>query len=305
MESDFIAWLRQRVPAQARLPLGLHDDAALVAARGPGDIVLTSDLLTDGVDFRLGDCPPAAVGRKAVAVNLSDLAAMAARPLALLVSLALPRAGAATLARAIYEGVLALAAEFDVPVAGGDTNTWEGGLVISVTAVGQTTARGPLRRAGARPGDWILVTGSFGGSLLGRHFTFTPRVREALQLHEHYDLHAGIDVSDGLSLDLSRLASESQCGAALRLAAIPIHPAARELARQQPTGPSPLAHALADGEDFELILAAAPHEAQRILSQQPLAIPITCIGRFVAQPGLWQEHPDGTLVELAPCGWQH
>lgn len=305
MESDFIAWLRQRVPAHQRLPLGLRDDAAIVAVDAPGALVLTSDLLTEGVDFLLADCAPAAVGRKAVAVNLSDLAAMAARPLALLVSLALPRSGADTLARGLYEGILPLAAEFDVPVAGGDTNTWEGGLVVSITALGQTTARGPLRRSGARPGDWILVTGALGGSLLGRHFTFPPRVREALQLHAEYELHAGIDVSDGLSLDLARLAAESGCGAALRLGAIPIHPAAFELARQQPAGPSPLDRALSDGEDFELILAAAPDQAQHILDRQPLEVPITCIGRFVAPPGLWQEQPDGTLTELPPRGWQH
>jgi thiamine-monophosphate kinase len=305
MESDFIAWLRRCVPAHPRLPLGLRDDAAVVSATGCGDIVVTSDLLTEGVDFRLHDCQAAAIGRKAVAVNLSDLAAMAARPVALLVSLALPRTGAATLARALYDGILPLAAEFEAAIAGGDTNTWDGGLVISVTALGELTARGPLRRDGAQPGDSILVTGSFGGSLLGKHLTFTPRVREALALHARYELHAGIDVSDGLSLDLSRLAAESQCGAAVKLAAIPVDPAAFELTRQQPAGPSPLEHALADGEDFELILAAAPGEAQRILQQQPLDIPITCIGRFVPQRGLWQENPDGTLAELTPRGWQH
>ena len=176
---------------------------------------------------------------------------MAARPVAALVSLALPWSGGLTLAKELYEGLLPLADSFALAVVGGDTNSWAGPLVISVTAVGEATERGPLLRSGGRAGDAVLVTGQFGGSLLGRHFDFPPRIREALLLRERYDLHAGIDVSDGLSLDISRLAAASGCGAALDLAAIPVAPAAEDLARREPGGLTALEHALGDGEDFE------------------------------------------------------
>src|SRR5207248_8962470 len=123
---------------------------------------------------------PEQIGRKALAVNLSDLAAMAAKPVAALVALALPRQGGEKIAKELYEGLLPLAAEFDCPVAGGDTNSWDGPLVISVTALGEVPPDRRWLRSGAHPGYAILVTGHFGGSILGPQFSFTPRVKEAL-----------------------------------------------------------------------------------------------------------------------------
>ncbi len=151
--------------------------------------------------------------REALAVNLSDLAAMAARPLAAVIALALPRHDALRIAQELYEGLLPLAERYGVAIAGGDTNSWDAPLAVAITLLGTPGPRGPLLRSGARPGDRILVTGAFGGSILDRHFDFEPRVHEALLLASRYDLHAGIDVSDGLSLDLSRLAAASGCGA--------------------------------------------------------------------------------------------
>lgn len=305
MEREFIAWLRQRLPGHPRLRLGPGDDAAVLSMAGVEDCVLTVDLLTDRVDFELERVDPRRVGRKALAVNLSDLAAMAARPLAAVVAVALPRAGGAELARELYEGMLPLAAEYDVAMAGGDTNSWDGPLVLSVTLLGSVTSRGPLVRSGARPGDRIVVTGSFGGSILGRHLDFEPRVREALLLHERYDLHAGIDASDGLSTDLAHLCEESGCGAVIRHEAVPISPAAAELAAQAAGGGTAWDHALGDGEDFELILAVPPREAERMLAEQPLDVPLTTIGECVAEPGLWQRAGGGPRQPLALTGWEH
>lgn len=304
MEVEFIRWLRDRLPENPACPLGLSDDAAVIQVPAAGPLVATVDLLTDGVDFRLAEADPRRVGRKALAVNLSDLAAMAARPLAALIALALPRAGAERLARDLYEGLLPLAEKYGLAIAGGDTNTWDGPLAISITLLGTPGRGGPLTRRGARPGDQILVTGSFGGSLLGRHFDFEPRVAEALELAARYPLHAGIDVSDGLSLDLARLAGESGCGALVELDQIPIAPAAHTLADQQRDGRTPLDHALSDGEDFELILAVEPEVAGRLLREQPLAVPVTRIGKFVAEPGLWQASPSGPRP-LAARGYEH
>jgi thiamine-monophosphate kinase len=304
MESSFIAWLRTVSPPHPALGVGLGDDAAVLTVGG-GQLVVTTDLLTEGVDFLLAEHDPRRIGHKALAVNLSDLAAMAARPLGVVIALALPAQGGEKLARELYAGILPLAARYGVAIAGGDTNTWTGGLAISITALGIPSPRGPLLRSGARPGDRILVTGTFGGSILGRHFDFEPRVAEALLLADRYELHAGIDVSDGLSLDLSRLAAESGCGASLDLAQIPVSAAAAQLAAQTADGRSALDHALSDGEDFELVLAVPPTVAEQILRDQPLAVPVTAIGEFVAEPGLWESSADGSLRPLVPRGYEH
>ena len=167
---------------------------------------------------------------------MSDLAAMAAEPLAGVVALVLPQTGGLELAIELYEGMLPLAEKHGLVIAGGDTNSWDGPLVVSITLLGKVTPRGALRRGGAKAGDRILATGAFGGSILGRHLDFEPRVAESLLLNERYELHAGIDVSDGLSLDLSRMAEESGCGAMLQLDKIPIADDARRLAEQLSDG---------------------------------------------------------------------
>jgi thiamine-monophosphate kinase len=314
MELEFIDWLREHVPTDARARLALSDDAAVVSLSGRSEVVVTTDMLNDGVDFRLEVDDPRRIGRQALGVNLSDLAAMAASPLAVVISLALPRrrnGGSREplqLAIELYEGLLPLAKEFDIAIAGGDTNTYDGPLVISVTALGELTKRGPLTRSGGRPGDWLLVTGSLGGSILGHLFDFTPRVREAILLHERYELHAGIDISDGLAIDSSRLAAASGCGAVILTDRVPISGDAFRLTDQErppDRAAAALQHALSDGQDFELLIAAAPDTAQRILRDQPLECPITHVGELVTEPGLWQQAKSGERTGLKPIGWVH
>ena len=312
MELEFIQWLRKNIPVDPRAKLGLRDDAAVLSLAGGCDVIVTTDLLTDGVDFRVGSDDPRRIGRQALGANLSDLAAMAAKPLAAFVSLALPKdktggLDALELAIELYEGLLPLAREFDIAIAGGDTNTYDGPLVISVAAVGQPSGRGPLTRSGGRPGDWLLVTGVLGGSILGHMFDFTPRVREANLLHEKYELHAGIDISDGLALDASRLAAESGCGAMIHVERVPVSEAAYELAKREnaaDTNAAALAHALGDGQDFELLLAANPKSAQAILSDRTVDCKVTHVGELVAEPGLWQQLPSGRKP-LEVTGWRH
>lgn len=305
MEAELIAHLRRRIFPHPLLGVGIGDDAAVLRTEGLQRCVLTVDLLADHVDFELAEVDPRRVGRKALAVNLSDLAAMASRPLAGVVSLCLPRAGGMDLAVQLYEGLLPLAEQYELAIAGGDTNSWDGPLVISVTLLGEVTPQGPLRRSGARPGDAIIVTGAFGGSILGRHLDFEPRVREALLLAQRYSLHAGIDASDGLSLDLAHLLQESGCGAVVQLGSIPIADDARKLAEKLGDGSTPLDHALGDGEDFELILAVPAEEADRMVADQPLGVPLTRIGQFISEPGLWQVDAGGIRSPLQPRGYQH
>jgi thiamine-monophosphate kinase len=325
MERDLVRWLCERLPSHRRMLLGPGDDAAILRISSGSNLVATTDMLMDGVDFELGKHEPERIGRKALAMNLSDLAAMAAKPVAALVSLALPRSGGEALAKRLYAGLLPLAAEFDCPIAGGDTNSWAGPLVISVTALGEVPLARRWTRAGAKPGDAILVTGEFGGSILGRQFDFTPRLREALWLAENVEIHAAIDVSDGLSLDLFRVCEASGCGAALDLGKIPVSAAAEEVAQnsRRGTGKMPVApegtirepvapdertaldHALADGEDFELILAVPADAAVKLIANPPPATRLTQIGTFVAEPGLYAQYENGHRTPLTPRGYEH
>lgn len=308
LESELIAWLGENLPTSPRELVGLGDDAAVLGHAVGCNTVVTTDTLTDGVDFLVDQVDPQQIGHKSLGVNLSDLAAMAARPVAAFVSLVLPRHGTSTrtplqLAIEMYRGMIPLAERFEVTIAGGDTNAWDGPLVVSITAIGETTSQGPLTRSGGQVGDQLLVTGKLGGSILGRHLAVEPRVTEALELHQHYELTAGMDISDGLALDVSRLAKASRVGAVLDLSALPIAGAAHRLSEQD--GRSALEHALSDGEDFELVLAASADVAEKILADQPLDVSVTRIGELVETPGLWQTDRTGKRLPLAPCGYEH
>jgi len=303
VETSFVEWLRERVPADARLEVPLGDDAAVLRVGAGRHAVLTVDMLTDGVDFLLADAAPAAIGHKALAVNLSDLAAMGATPEAVLVAVALPRSGAADLARGLHEGIAPLAARFGVALAGGDTNTWDGPLAVSITAVGSVAPGRAWRRDGARPGDLLVVTGPCGGSLLGRHLRPEPRCKEAETIAARHAVHAAIDVSDGLSLDLHRLLHASRVRGTLDLSSVPIHEDARKSAQRD--GIPPLDHALADGEDFELVLAMPPADARALIADPPGEIRPVIIGTCAEGGGLEGVDADGTHRPLEPRGWTH
>ena len=362
-EFEYIAWLRAQTPTDARVLIGPGDDCAALAPPAR-ELLVTTDMLMDGTDFILSDVDPRRIGRKAMAVNLSDIAAMAGVPTAAVVSVALPRPtppsplpeerqrqptppaplpegkgekelsadvvsspaisracspfpsgrgaggvgssdsafseGGVGLAEQLYLGLRDVADAFGVAIVGGDTNTWTDKLVISVTALGEATARGPVRRSGAKPGDWLFVTGPLGGSISGHHLDFTPRVREALLLHEAVELRAMLDISDGLAADLNHICEESACGAVLWAEAIPISDAARELSRT--SGKTPLQHALGDGEDFELVFAVSPADGAKLLHQPPVP-GLAKIGECI-ETGLWIEE-GAARKPLAPTGWVH
>src|SRR5262249_34776856 len=207
--------------ADPRVPIGPGDDTAALRLTADVPTLVTTDMLIEGSCFLLDEAGPRRVGRKAMAVNLSDIAAMAGRPVAAVVSVGLPageRRGVSPtwIEQELYFGPREAPAASDTALVSGDTNSWDGPLAISVAVIGEATGRGPVRRSGARPGDWLFVTGPLGGSIRGHHLDFTPRVREALQLHAAIELHAMIDISDGLAADLGHICDESRCGAVLR-----------------------------------------------------------------------------------------
>jgi thiamine-monophosphate kinase len=305
-EFALINWLRQRERSRTApsTKLGIGDDCAILAVAPDRDLLVTTDMLMDGRHFQLARDGPEAVGYKAMGANLSDIAAMAGVPRAAIVAVALPRRDAIAIAQGLYNGMRPLTERFGVDLAGGDTNAWDGPLVITVTVIGETTARGPVRRTGAKIGDAILVTGPLGGSLAsGRHLRPEPRIAEALALHTAAPIHAMIDISDGLSSDLGHILQESGVGALVDAESIPIHPDCSATSRQD--GVPALDHALHDGEDFELCLVVSAEDAARLLASPPAPAKVYQIGSITDAPGLKLQFPDGRVIPVAPGGFDH
>jgi len=303
-EFALIEWIRRRVGSHPRLEVGIGDDAAVLCWPEPERMLVAVDMLVEGVHFDLQQATPEQVGRKALAVNLSDIAAMAGRPVAAVVSLALPRGQDEELGQRLHEGLVGLAEATDVALAGGDTTATDGPLVLSVTVIGAPLPGGPVLRSGARPGDRLLVTGCLGQSRHRHHLEFTPRLAEAGALLDSGGLHALIDISDGLAADLYHVLAESGVGARLRAEDIPLREP--EPGREHsPDGRTALAHAISDGEDFELLAAVEPGAAAELIAAPPFATPLADIGEIVEGNSAELLMPDGRIVPLPPLGYEH
>lgn len=309
-EFQFIDRIRAKVVDRPPVVLGIGDDAAILQLDANRETLVAADMLIDGVHFRLDEIEPELAGRKALAVNLSDIAAMGGEPQAAFVTVALPRARGMMFADRVMGGLLDLADEFGVVVAGGDTNVVDGPFVISVTVTGQSWRRRAVRRSGAQPGDWLLASGEFGGSLAGRHLTFTPRVQLMQSILDRADVHAAIDVSDGLAADLHHILKASGVGAVVEAESIPMSQAARLRAASSTTDTAslweePLGRALSDGEDFELLLAVDPDAGARLIADRTLTAPLTRIGQFTQHRGCQLRFADGRETALPAIGWTH
>jgi len=305
MEHSFIAWAKQRAARLPKVKLGIGDDCALLGSESwdakESELAVTTDSLCDGTHFILSECGARAAGRKLMGVNLSDLASMAAEPVAVFLSLCLPKKNAGDIAAEVFEGVFELAEKYRVAIAGGDTNVWEGPLAIHMTAMGRVPVGGAWLRSGASPGDAIVVTGQLGGSILGKHLMFEPRLALAAELRRLGIVSAATDVSDGLGMDLLGMTVASKCGAEVHLDRVPISQDAVRCSER--SGKSPLEHALGDGEDFELLLAV-PQERLADLPSQIDGISLTPIGTFVSRTGLWSKEKNG-VKQLHARGYVH
>jgi thiamine-monophosphate kinase len=302
-EFDLIAEFRRRSQSSNRVAIGIGDDCASIRVTTGAELLVTTDMLMEGRHF-LADTPLRAVGYKCLAVNLSDIAAMAGLPIAAVVAVALPRGRAAEVGLELHAGMIELAEEVGVPLVGGDTNAWDGPLVVAVTVFGESNGRGPVRRLGAKPGDVIFVTGPLGGSILGRHLSPRPRIAEALALHDAVALHAMIDISDGLASDLGHILEESGgLGAILDTDSIPIHPDAVTLSSRD--GRSPLEHALGDGEDFELCFTVGADDAARLLAVPPSGVFAARVGVIVEGEGIWLRGAHGRVERCEIRGFDH
>ncbi len=300
-EFAFIDWLRQRtLPKDARVAIGIGDDMAAVRWSG-GLVLVTCDIRLDTVHFIWAEHGPEMVGRKAIACSLSDCAAMAARPRAAVISVALNKNVSMDEAKRLAGSMIDTAKAFGCEIVGGDTTAWKGPTAIDVTMLGEVPDnRQPIQRSGARTGDTIYVTGKLGGSILGRHMTFEPRVELAQELAATGGVRAMIDISDGLAADLGHICEESRCGAVLErdLLEKVIHDDAYRLSVEDNV--APLEHALHDGEDFELVVVGE----ERGLDPLAATGQIRRIGWVTAEGGM-RIRQDGQDQPMVPAGWQH
>ncbi len=298
-ERSFLRWIRSRIGRRGgRIEIDSGDDAASVRVGGER-VLFKTDSVIDGVHFDARTARPEEIGHKALARCLSDIAAMAGVPAFAVVAMMVPRRSGEAYLRRIYRGMERTARSFRTAVVGGDFASHPGKLAISVALLGETEGLQPVLRSGARPGDAVAVTGPLGGSILGKHLRFRPRVREARELHRRIGLHSMIDVSDGLAVDLGHLCEESGVGAVVYERRIPVSAAARRLARRD--GRTPLEHALGDGEDYELLFTLPAGKAGA-LERSGLG---RVIGEVVRGRGMRLQRTDGSRQALPPAGWEH
>jgi thiamine-monophosphate kinase len=322
-EFDLIArYFAPLAGAERVLSLGLADDAAILRPAAGRDLVVTADALVAGVHF-FPDDPAALVARKALRVNLSDLAAKGARPLAYLVCLSLPASIDEAWIAAFAGGLRADQAEFGIAMAGGDTTSTPGPLTIAITAIGEVSTGDMRRRAGAGIGDEVWVSGTIGDAALGlrmlgatpfAHLASAeravlvdryqvPRPRVALGLALPGPGIAAMDISDGLVQDLGHILRLAGCGAILDVDAIPLSPAARLAIASDP---AILDQAMSGGDDYELLLVARPERGGAIKEAGlRAATPVHRIGVLVEGEGVALRAADGALRRLVRGGWTH
>jgi thiamine-monophosphate kinase len=300
-EDQITAWFARRSRlSTADFPIGIGDDMAQIRLGEDTSVLITTDILLDGVHFDLKKTTLKQVGYKAMAVNLSDCAAMATVPVAAVVSVALPKGFGARELKQLHSGIVLAGDKFGCALIGGDITRWKGKepFAISVAMLSRCAGNEPIRRSGAKVGDNICVTGALGGAGYGRHLKFEPRVKEAIKIAQMVTVHSMIDISDGLSSDLNRICRQSGVGAIIYAEQIPISNEARR-------SKDPLSSALNDGEDFELLFTLGPKECEVLLTRWDEPAPITKIGVITSTKKMQIKMPDGRIRKLEAKGYDH
>ena len=280
-EAELIQKLTAGLPGDSSVLTGPGDDCAVIELGGQ-KLLFKTDAVVEGIHFK-GDVLPEKIGRKAMARSLSDIAAMAGTPTHALVTLGICEKHKPVFVESIFVGLRDIAAEYDVNIVGGETTTLPK-LTLSISLLG--TCPKPILRIGSQAGDALFVTGELGGSIAGHHLEFIPRIKEAHWLSEHVNMHAMIDLSDGLATDLRYLLVKN-LGAEILTTALPVRREARLLAKENPSGKTALLAALTDGEDYELLFTVAAKDAVALLDNWNLQFPETslkCIGKITDKP---------------------
>lgn len=323
-ENQIIGLLQTRYAARHRwLAMGMGDDAAVVRLPGARELLaLTTDMLLEAIDFRREWITPRQLGYKSMAVNLSDLAAMGVRPRGVTVALALPAGATERWIRQFYDGLTECGARHGAALLGGDLSSSKGGIMVSITAVGESVHRKILYRSGGRPGDGLYVTGTLGRSAAGlkllqdgiarsrqpaqrealrRHLTPEPRCGAGQWLAQSGLAHCLMDLSDGLSRDLPRMCAASRVDAVVYTDRLPVFAASRAWHCD------PLAMALHGGEDYELLFAVPKARQRRLEQSYPAALPpIARIGELAPGDGtVWVSEPGKQRRRLPIRAFDH
>ncbi len=308
-EFELIA--RHFAPLASPEGLALGDDAALVPPPAGEALAVTCDTMVSGIHFLPSD-PPDSIGHKLLAVNLSDLAAMGARPSHYLLATSWPEPPSEAWLAGFTAGLRRMQDAFGIGLVGGDTTRTPGPLTLTLTAFGAVEAGRALRRSTARPGDILFVSGTLGDAALGlrlgeegplRERLLRPTPRVALGRALLGLATAAMDVSDGLLGDLAHIAEQSRVGAVVEAARLPLSPAAAAVLSEDP---SLFSLVLTGGDDYELLFTAAPSNREAVVAAAAAAdTPVTEIGIIRAEPGVVALDRDGHPLELETVGFRH
>lgn len=308
-ELSLIRHFRRNPPGHPWLKVGPGQDCAILHWGDGRDLAYKIDQVVEGTHFLL-DGPeassPRRIGWKAMAKACSDIAAAGCWPVAAVVAVNLNRRLDDAWAQELHAGIATCCARFNFALAGGDITTSNGAVTICVSLLGEGPANGAWLRNGAKPGDWLLVTGELGGSRGGKHLDFIPRLEEARRIREQAGtgVHACIDITDGLARDAGHLCEESRCGIEIDESSLPAAAAANEAAQRD--GRGVLNHVLGDGEDFELLLAMEPKAADALLKDWKEATPLRRIGTILPEAGGRRlKRASGATEPLPDVGYEH
>lgn len=303
-EFSFIKWIKSNQKKDKNIIIGIGDDCASIRIHGDKMFLVTTDMLVDGTHFDLKKNTPGEIGRKSIACSISDIAAMGCSAKYAVVSICFPHETKTKFARALYLGVKKMADAFDIRIIGGDIVSGNKILVVNVTMYGKN--EGGLKtitRSGAKVDDVIMITGALGGSILGKHITFNPRLKEGILLNKKFNINSMIDISDGLAADLGHILEESGVGAVLYEDEVPISADAKKLACK--TGLSALHHALHDGEDYELLFTLSGKESEKLLAFRSFPVRLSQIGHINKSKGIKMQDADGKSKKIQSTGYKH
>jgi thiamine-monophosphate kinase len=323
-ENRIVKLLQDRYPgSNLSIKKGIGDDAAVILPRNAQEYwIVTTDMLLENIDFRRDWTPPGDLGCKSIAVNLSDLAAMGARPRFFTVSLALPPDVSEKWILEFYRGMTELGSSNGAWLIGGDFSGSKSEIMISITVLGESLKRKVLYRSGGRPGDLLYVTGSLGRSAAGlkllqngctrprlqpqkeaiqAHLKPAPRCEAGLWLSQSGLVHCMMDLSDGLSVDLPRMCSASGVGAEIDCSRLPV------FTKSSLWGCDPLDLALNGGEDFELLFAVPRNKARLFEKTYPSKFPdVTNIGEMISgRVAVWMHNAGKNRCRMPERGFDH